>query len=250
MITREETDGIAIVRFAHGKVSAMDLEFCRALTNELSAVAASGAKAIVLTGSGSVFSAGVDLFRVLDGGRDYLQVFLPAMESLFRTVLTLPQPVVAAVNGHAIAGGCIIAAACDYRVMVEGSARIGIPELLVGVPFPSLPFEIVAARVSPAHLRQLVLSGRTVLASEAVDLGLVDDVAAADALMAGARETAAQMARIPAIAFTLTKRAFTDPILGRVAASRALNDAALEAWALADVQARIRAYVEQTVGKK
>jgi hypothetical protein len=89
-----------------------------------------------------------------------------------------------------------------------------------------------------------------VLASEAVDLGLVDDVAAADALMAGARETAAQMARIPAIAFTLTKRAFTDPILGRVAASRALNDAALEAWALADVQARIRAYVEQTVGKK
>jgi enoyl-CoA hydratase len=134
--------------------------------------------------------------------------------------------------------------------MVEGSARIGIPELLVGVPFPSLPFEIVAARVSPAHLRQLVVSGRTVIASEALDLGLVDDVAAADALMARAREAAEQMARIPAIAFALTKRAFTDPILARVAASRALNDAALEAWSHADVLARIRAYLEQTVGKK
>ena len=250
MISCEDTDGIAVVRFAHGKVSALDLEFCQALTRELSSLATSGAKAMIVTGTGSVFSAGVDLFRVLDGGRAYLQHFLPAMESLFRTVLTLPQPVVTAVNGHAIAGGCILAAASDHRVMVQGSGRIGIPELLVGVPFPSLPFEIVAARVSPAHFRQLVTSGRTVVASDALGLGLVDDVTSAEMLMPRAHQAAEQMSRVPAIAFSLTKRAFTDRILARVDAARPLNDAVVEAWAHPDVQARIRAYVEQTVGKK
>jgi enoyl-CoA hydratase len=250
MINREDLDGIALVRFAHGKVSALDVDFCRALAAELNGLAASAAQAVILTGTGSVFSAGVDLFKVLDGGRDYLRNFLPAMETLFRAVLNFPRPVVAAINGHAIAGGCIIAAACDHRVMVEGNARIGIPELLVGVPFPSLPFEIMRARVPPPSFRQLVLSGRTVLATEALTLGLIDEVANADTLVRRAEETAARLARIPGVAFALTKRAFTDPVLERVERAGPLNDAVLEAWGHADVQTRIRAYLEQTVGKK
>ena len=65
---------------------------------------------------------------------------------------------VAAINGHAIAGGCILAAACDHRIMVEGNGRIGIPELAVGVPFPALPLQIMAARLADGALRDLVFT--------------------------------------------------------------------------------------------
>jgi enoyl-CoA hydratase len=250
VLIREDIHGTAVLRFAHGKVSALDVDFCHAIVDELNAIAAGTAAAAVVTGTGSAFSAGVDLFRVLNGGADYLRQFLPAMESCFRALLTFPKPLVAAINGHAIAGGCIVAAACDYRAMAEGKGRIGVPELLVGVPFPTLPFEIVRARVSPAHFRHLVMSGRTVMPDEALSLGLIDEIAPPDVLLVRALHAAEQLARIPGIAFALTKRGFTDPILERVERARSLNDDVLEAWGHPDVQHRMRAYVEQTVGKK
>jgi enoyl-CoA hydratase len=250
VITREDSGSIAVVRLAHGKVSALDVDLCHALVRELEGIAASDARALIITGTGSAFSAGVDLFRVLDGGAEYLKQFLPAMEALFRTLLTFPKPAIAAINGHAIAGGCILAAACDYRVMAEGSARIGVPELAVGVPFPTLPFEIVRARVSPGPFRDLVFTGRTVQPSEAVFVGLVDEIAPADVLMTRAQHAAERLADIPPITFALTKRTFTEPILERVGRAASLNADVVAAWESPAVQARMRAYVEKTVGKK
>jgi enoyl-CoA hydratase len=250
MIIRDDVNGVAVMRMAHGKVSALDVEFCRRIVDEVTHIGSSDARALVLTGSNSTFSAGVDLFRVLNGGTAYLRSFLPAMESLFRTLLTFPKPVVSAVNGHAIAGGCIIAATSDYRVMVEGKARIGVPELMVGVPFPTLPFEIVAARVSPVHFRQLVFGGRTMEAHDAVAVGFVDETAPPDVLLSRALDAARRLAAIPPVTFSLTKRAFVDRILERLEKSRSLNDEVLDAWSSAEVQARVRAYLEETVGKK
>jgi enoyl-CoA hydratase len=235
---------------AHGKVSALDAEFCSALARELTAVAAGPARGLVITGTGSAFSAGVDLFQVLDGGAEYLRRFLPAMESLFLTLVTFPKPAVAAVNGHAIAGGCIIAAACDHRIMAEGTGSIGVPELAVGVPFPTLPFEIVGARIHPVAFRQLVYSGRSVQPHEALELGLIDEIAEADTLVSRAREVAEQLAQIPAKTFELTKRTFVAPLLERVAAAASLNAEAVEAWGHPEVQARMRAYVEKTIRRK
>ena len=250
MITREDSGDIAVLRLAHGKVSALDGRLCDAIVQELHAIAEGSWRALVLTGTGSAFSAGVDLFQVLDGGEAYLSRFLPEMEKLFRTLLEFPKPAVAAINGHAIAGGCIMAAACDHRVMSAGTGRIGIPELAVGVPFPSMPFEIVGARVSPQHFRGLVLSGRTVEPAEALQLGLVDEVVPADALAARARAAAERLAQIPAITFQLTKRTFNAPVLERVRAASAINAEAVAAWASPAVQSRIREYLEQTIGKR
>ncbi len=239
-----------MVRLAHGKVSALDVDLCHALVRELEAIAASDARALIITGTGSAFSAGVDLFRVLDGGAEYLKQFLPAMEAFFRTLLTFSKPAIAAINGHAIAGGCIIAAACDYRVMAEGTARIGVPELAVGVPFPTLPFEIVRARVSPGAFRDLVFTGRTVPPGEAVAVGLVDEIAPIDVLITRAQHAAERLADIPPMTFALTKRTFTEPILERVGRTASLNADVVAAWESPAVQARMRAYVEKTVGKK
>ena len=128
---------VAVLRMQDGKVQALDLELVEALAATLDELAAADPAAVVLTGSGSSFSAGVDLFRVVEGGRDYIEPFLVGLDRCLRGLFTFPRPVVAAINGHAIAGGMVLACACDERLLARGNARLAIPELLVGVAFPA-----------------------------------------------------------------------------------------------------------------
>jgi len=250
MITREDQEGIRVLRLAHGKVSAMDIELGEAFTAELKAAADASVRGVVVTGTGSSFSAGVDLFRVIKDGPAYGERFLPVLDTMLRDALTFPKPLVAAVNGHAIAGGCILAAACDRRIMAEGNGRVGVPELVVGVPFPALPLQIVAARVADAAFRDLVFTGRTVQVDEALKLGLVDEKCPAEGLLDRAVAVANQLAAIPAGAFALTKEAFTTLILDRSACLSDLNARVVHAWMQPQTYDTIRAYLERTVGKK
>jgi enoyl-CoA hydratase len=250
MIERKDTDGIRVLKLAHGKVSAMDIELGEAVIAELRAAADPSVKAVILTGSGSSFSAGVDLFRVLKDGPEYGRRFLPVLDEFLRATLTFPKPIVAAINGHAIAGGCILAAACDHRIMTEGNGRIGIPELAVGVPFPALPLQIMSARVSDGPLRDLVFTGRTVQIDEAKAMGLIDEKCPAGMLMDRATEVAQQLAAIPPGAFALTKEAFYSPILARTQQLADHNARVVEAWMQPHTYDTIRAYLEKTVGKK
>ena len=106
MIERDLADGVLTLRLAHGKASAMDVELLAAFCDELDAAA--GARAVVLTGTGSIFSAGVDLFRLTDEGEPYVRRFFPLLTDLIRRLFTFPAPLVVAANGHAIAGGGLI----------------------------------------------------------------------------------------------------------------------------------------------
>lgn len=249
MIERDDRDGIRVLRLAHGKVSAIDIELGEAWLREMADAAAVPIKAVVVTGSGSSFSAGVDLFRVVNGGPDYGRRFLPVLDAFLNAALTLPKPMIAAINGHAIAGGCILAACCDRRVMVDGSGRIGIPELAVGVPFPALPLQIMAARLSDAALRDLVFTGRTVQIDEAKAIGLIDEKCQAGMLMDRAFEIAQQLAAIPAGAFQLAKQAFYTPILDRTGALADLNARVVEAWTQPSTYDTIRTYLQRTIKK-
>ena len=250
MIERKDVDGIRTLKLAHGKVSAMDLELGEALIKEMADAAHDpSVKAVILTGSGSSFSAGVDLFRLLKDGENYARRFLPVLDDFLRAALTLPKPMVAAVNGHAIAGGCILAATCDHRIMTEGNGRIGIPELAVGVPFPALPLQIMAARVADGPLRDLVFTGRTVLIDEAKTMGLIDEKCPSGMLMDRALEAAQRMAAIPAGAFALTKEAFHTPILERTKQLAATNARVVDAWLQPHTYETIRKYLDRTIKK-
>jgi enoyl-CoA hydratase/carnithine racemase len=249
MFIRKDQGAVAVLQFAHGKVSALDADLCDALVREIDSIEASAATALVLTGTGTSFSAGVDLFAFLNGGDEYARRFLPAMNAFFRRLLTFVKPLVAAVNGHAIAGGCVIAAACDHRVMADGTGRIGVPELVVGVPFPMLPFEIVRARLTPQVFRDLVFSGRVVLPREAVALALVDEVVEASSLVDSAARHAERLTRIPAATFALTKRALAGAILERAERAVSHDRDVAAAWSSAEVHAAIRAYLDRTIKK-
>jgi enoyl-CoA hydratase len=249
MIERSQHEGILTLRLAHGKASALDVELLDALTRELDG-AAEDVRVLVLTGTGSIFSAGVDLFRVTRDGADYVRQFLPLLSRFLLTFFTFPRPVVAAVNGHAIAGGCVIALAADARLMAEGDGRIGLPELLVGVPFPTAAFEVVRFAVPRQRLQSLIYSGRTLSAREALEAGLVDEVIAPAALPDRAQEVARQLASIPPPVYRLTKQSLRAEALERIEQAGELPDrVALEVWSADETHAQIRDYLHRTLGK-
>jgi enoyl-CoA hydratase len=211
VLEREDLDvdgvPVAVLRMAHGPVNAMDLELCQALAERLRALATDPARAVVLTGSDRAFSAGVDLKRCLAEGEPYVARFLPALGEAFRAAFELPKPLVAAVNGHAIAGGCVLAACADTVLMAEGTARIGVPEVRVGVPFPRIALEVLTAAVGERGARELVTGAQTHLPERAAQLGLVHEVVPAAELSARAAAVAAgTAAAVPADTFALTKR--------------------------------------------
>jgi len=251
MIERTDHDGIVTLRLAHGKASALDLELVEGLARGIAEIDAGDARAIILTGTGSIFSAGVDLHRLVEGGRDYVERFLPALSRLCLDLFALQRPVVAAVNGHAIAGGGILAALCDVKLMARGNGRIGVPELLVGVPFPPAVLEFLRFAWPPQTLQSLVYSGRTVLPDEAHRLGVIDEVVEPDALLPRADEHARQLAALPPRAFALAKRQLRDVAVRRSKRyAHEFDPDVREQWSDPATIEQIRAYLARNVGRK
>lgn len=219
MIERENQGDVAVLRLAHGPVSAMDIELCQAIAEQFRLLADDPARAVVITGTGRSFSAGVDLRRIAAGGGEYVRRFIPALGEALRTPFAFGKPVAAAVNGHAIAGGCVLAACADATLMADGPSRVGLPETRVGVPFPVVPLEVVRHAVGDVVARRLILGGQTYLPAQAVALGLVDEVVPADDLLARAVGVARALADdVPADTFAFTKAQLRGPFLERMAA--------------------------------
>jgi enoyl-CoA hydratase len=250
MIDTKITDGIALVTLAYGKVNALDTEFCEALATRFAELRTSDAKAVVLTGHGKAFSAGVQLIKLSEGGEGYIRQFLPALHELYETVFFYPKPVVAALNGHAIAGGAVLACCADRRIMARGAGRIGITELLVGLPFPSLAFEAVRATIPARHLPEVLYSGATYEPDAARDRGWIDEIAEPADLLEDAVAVAQQLAALSPAAFAHTKAQLRQPVAEHYARSgRATDKAAADIWCAPASLTYIRAYVARTLKK-
>ena len=251
MIEREDVDGVAVVRLAHGKVNALDVELLREIVRVFDDLARSGHPAVVLTGAGRSFSAGVDLWRVIDGGAEQVDAFLTALCDAFLAVFTLGKPVVAAVNGHAIAGGAVLACAADHRMMTDSGGRIGVTELLVGVPFPPAALEIVRFALGETRARTAVLTGRTFEPTEALEAGFVDELVPGPALPRAAVAAARRLAAaVPADTFRLTKEQLRLPVHERLARHRPIYDArARDIWVAAVEDGRLRRFMQSATSR-
>jgi enoyl-CoA hydratase len=238
---------VDVLRMTHGKANAMDLELCNGLHAQFEALRESAAAAVVITGQGKIFSAGVDLPRLVAGGAPAMDAFLTAMSRAFETLFAFPKPLVAAVNGHAIAGGCVMACCADYRIMARVPGRIGIPELLVGVPFPVVPLEIVRYGIAPQHVQALIYRALTLTAADALAYGVVDAVVDPDRVVDEAIAVAESLAAVPADAFALTKRQLREPALRRMHAGGETDAIVRAAWASEPVLAAVRDYVSRTL---
>jgi enoyl-CoA hydratase len=248
MIDTRDIGSLRVLQLRYGKANAFDIELLEGLIVALDQAAQDGCHALVLTGSGRIFSAGVDLRRVLHEGDDYLRRFVPMIGGAFRRLFCFPRPVVAALNGHAVAGGCILACACDRRIAAAGEARVGVPELRVGVPYPSAALEILRFVVGDRGLEEVVYAAGTSGLAAARELGLVDEIVPAETLLDRAIAVAQRMAGVAAETFALTKSQIRRPVLDRLAAGAAEADREVERiWRLTSTREAIRAYVEATL---
>jgi enoyl-CoA hydratase len=250
MIDLKNDNGIATVTIAHGKANALDIELGEALAKSFDQIAESSARAVIVTGQGSIFSAGVDLIRLSSGGPDYVRKFLPALNRAFNAIFFFPKPVVAAINGHAIAGGCVLACSADRRIMARGNGRIGVTELLVGVPLPAIAFETMRFAVPARHLPELLYTGTTVGTDGALARGLVDATVSADDLMPSAVAAAEQLASLSPAAFAQTKAQLRSEARERLErGGAAIDKTAAEIWAAEPTLRYIRDYVARTLKK-
>jgi enoyl-CoA hydratase len=238
-------DRVAVLRLAHGPVNAMDQELCEAIAERFRALDSDPARAVVVTGTGRAFSAGVDLKRILDEGAPYVERFLPALSAAFRALFQLSKPVVAAVNGHAIAGGCVLAACSDVTLMADGPGRIGVPEARVGPPFPRIAIEVLRHAVGDVAARRLMVGALTYTPADAQALGLVDRVLPADELLQQAVATARALAtEVPSDTFALTKAQLRRDALERTVRYADEDEAVATLWSRRAVDGWTARYLE------
>ena len=251
MLTVNHEEKIAILTFKHGPASALDLEFCQAINKALSEIRASEARALVITGSGSVFSAGVDLNRMLQGRAEYISEFLPEFGQVLETLLFFPKPVVAAVNGHAIAGGGLMACAADARLMAAGTGRIGVPELRVGVAFPPLAMELMRSRLNPLATTDVLLSGKLCTPEDAEAYGMIHKVVNKDELLSVAISKSQKLAEVQPELYALTKEQLNQPIREAIDAGQARwGDQIMTQWQSDQAMESLAAYIKMMFGKK
>jgi enoyl-CoA hydratase len=250
MIAVTRQGKIAVLTLAKGKANTLDIEFCRALTGQFNELKKSSAAAVIMTAEGSIFSAGVDLLRASKGGPKYLRQFLPALNRMFDAAFNFPKPLIAAVNGHAIAGGCVLACCADYRLMARGNGKIGVTELLVGLPFPALAFEVMRFVTGPRFFAELIYTGETYPPEAGLERGLVHEVVEASSLQARALQAAALLAELSPAAFAQTKWQMRLGVSERLKRDgKRIDTAATKVWTSPKTTALIDAYVARTFKK-
>jgi len=191
--------------------NALSADLVDALTDELQAAATSSARCIALTGAGTVFSAGADL-KALEAmqSASYEENLADSqrLAALFKTIAIHPMPVVAAVNGHAIAGGAGLAIACDAAYVARG-AKLGFTEVRIGF-VPAIILNFLLRTAGEKVLRDLCLTGRLVSGEEAAALGLVNEAVEPEALAARVADFAAEVAKTSPNAVAATKKLFLE----------------------------------------
>lgn len=238
----EVTDesGVALVRMTKPPANAMDLELLAEGIRVAGELRDADPDAVVITGDGRFFSGGLDLRVMPTLGPDELREGVHGINGLFATWYGFPRPVVAAVNGHAVAGGLIFALCGDLRVGAP-VAKLGLTEVAVGVPYPVAALAIAAAEVPRRLVRRLVLGGELISPAEALDAGLLDEIVDDDALVPRSLEVARSLAEHPRRAYEMVKRQLRGDVLDRIAAT-AERDPLTDAW-LADETAGAAAAV-------
>lgn len=224
-------DGIAILRMAKPPANAVDPEFLDGLHAALAELAADLPRALVFTGSGSFFSAGLDLkvMPTLDAAEQ--SAMLDRVNQLGQPLYAFPRPVVSAVNGHAVAAGFVLALAGDHRIAARGS-NYGLTEVRAGMPYPVGALAAIQHELTPQAARRLVLGADLLDAERAVELGAFDEACESGEVLPRALEVAAQLAAHPAEAFERSKLALRAPMFAWVEERLRGGDPLAGAWIL------------------
>jgi enoyl-CoA hydratase len=223
----EERGNIAVVTIDRPPANALDPTLLEANAEVLDRLLTERPGAVVLTGAGAFFSGGADLRVVPALAGDDQAKMARGSNELFRGWYAFPGPVVAAVNGHAVAGGLVLALCGDHRVAAT-TGRFGLTEVKVGIPYPPSAMAIVRAELTPSVARHLVLRGELFDSAAMLEFGVFDEVVADDDVLPRALVVAEEMAELPRGTFGIIKRSLRREALK--AAEDQRSDASLRSW--------------------
>jgi enoyl-CoA hydratase len=227
----ERLDDVALLRLEGGKANSMDARFLAELDRVFGEFEASGARAAVLVGYETYFSAGLSLSGLQGLPREALRDAILKLHHVMLRIFACPRPVVAAINGHAIAGGCVLALQADHRVAADGPFKIGLSETTIGLSLPPVVIETTKLRVPVAHWNSVMLEGRLFTPAEALARELVDEVVAPGRVLDVALDAARRFAKTPPLAFGQVKTALRASAIAAATADVArLHEAWLDTW--------------------
>lgn len=216
--------GIAEVRLERGKVNALNEVVVDELARCFAELAGDAAvRGILLTGTGKFFSFGFDIPEFMGASREAFTAYLGKFTALYRDLFIHPKPIVAAINGHAVAGGCMLATACDARVMARDNAKIGLNEIGFASSLFAGSVALLRHWVGERHAQEVAYGGALLGADQALVMGLVDASVAGDGLLDEARRRVAELAARSPAAFAGIKRLLRQPIVDEIGRTEAAS---------------------------
>ena len=230
--------GIVELRMARPPVNALDPDLCGRLRDAVQDSVDGGARGLVLSSAAKVFSAGLDVPHLLSLGDDRAAL-MQAWETFFgaaRALAGAPVPVVAAITGHAPAGGCVLALCCDYRVMASGPYRIGLNETRVGLAAPEGVQRLLRRVVGPYRAERMLVSGDMVDAEHALRVGLVDEVVDIDSVVQRATVWLDHLVALPREAMLATRAMARADLIEALEPRHIQLERFIEAWYRPDCQ--------------
>lgn len=235
---------IVEIRLARPPVNALDPALCTGIATAVRAAVDDGAAGIVLSGGSTVFSAGLDVPHLLGlGSRAEVGAAWDCFLDAARAIARSPVPVVAALTGHAPAGGCVLALCCDYRVMAEGPFRIGLNETQVGLVAPDGIQHLMRRAVGAHRAGLLLVTGELVDSARAHAIGLVDELAPPADVTARAVAWLEALVALPRTPVLRTRAIARADLLAALAPEALDIDTFVDAWTDPDTQAGLRALV-------
>ncbi|MFO0598476.1 MAG: enoyl-CoA hydratase/isomerase family protein [Myxococcaceae bacterium] len=202
----EREGDVSIVSLDDGKANALLVPEFQGLEAALDEAERQGALSVVLTGRPGFFSAGLNTKAMASLDLDQKKELVAAMGSAVLKLFMFPRPVVAAVSGHALGGGAMLALASDIRIFADGAFRFGLNEVQIGLFVPTYAIELARAAVSSSRLTDLVLHGRIVSPMEALNMHIAEAVHSPEALRAAAMMRARDLAKLAGTGYALTKK--------------------------------------------
>ena len=214
--SRDVGDGVRILKLNRPPANAINAEFLTALGAQCkAALEDENVRALIVEGNGKFFSGGLDL-KEASSSANRVGNLAGAQDDGRFMLWTLPKPTVAMVNGHAIAGGVILALACDFRVTYDGSHRFGLNEVAIGLAFPRGAFEIARLALSNEQLRRTTLEAGLFDVDHAREMGIVDEIVEPARLEARCIELAKRLSANGRLAYAHTKRRIQAEAVARV----------------------------------
>lgn len=246
----DSNDDFGVLHLQASSANAMNDRVLQALADGLAEARTAHLRGLILTGYDRFFSAGLDLVTVYDFDREQMRRFMTHWENTMIALFTFPMPVVAAINGATAAGGCLMALACDYRVMAK-DAKIGMTGIRLGISLPAAALEIFREAVPPANSAYVLYSGKLFNTDEALKLGLINEAVQSEDLFTTAWQRLRELSQHAGNPVASLKAALRQNVLARIQQNaEKMREEFLEVWFSPAARKKLEEIRDELLSKK